>query len=372
MQIHFHQGQDIGNRDEQQDALGNLLLSSEHKLYVLADGMGGPSGGRMASQTAVKAFLDYCQQQAEGVDVADMLMQALQHANRALADGVQQQPALNGMGTTLLAVWVDETRNRYTYLSVGDSPLYRLGQGRLQRINANHALYEDLKKLVAAGEMTQEEADRHPGRHTITSAVMGEAIPFVDTGSGSLQPGELLLLASDGVESLSDDEIAQVLSVSGSLEQKVAQLLQAVRAKRVPHQDNVSVILVAAAEPAAVSTVSPETVAGDRVPTERKTERQTMAAQTAVPPAAASRRRWPSLLVGIVLGIVAGMIVLVGWPQRQGAEPQPVTPPAASVPAMSLPGPDLVPVPASAAAAASAASSVPAPASAPRSASAAD
>ena len=85
MQINFYQGQHIGQREEQQDALGNLVLSPRHKLYVLADGMGGQHGGQIAGKTVVAAFLGYFQQ--HGLHEAEQdLRQALQQANQALAD----------------------------------------------------------------------------------------------------------------------------------------------------------------------------------------------------------------------------------------------------------------------------------------------
>lgn len=248
MQINFYQAQAIGCRDEQQDALGNLVLTPQQKLYVLADGMGGQTGGQTASSTVVNAFLAYFQQHGGSGTEAD-LQHALQAANRAVAAVLQQRPELNGMGTTVIAVVVDEAHNRYRYISVGDSPLYVLRHGRLQRINANHAFAEDLKKMVASGEMSAAEAECHPARHAVTSAITGGDIAHIDCQSGSLAPGDKLLLASDGVQTLNDAEIENTLNtVAGNLEAQTNGLLAVVAAKQHPHQDNVSLLLIQAAD----------------------------------------------------------------------------------------------------------------------------
>lgn len=329
MQINFYQAQHIGQREEQQDSLGNLVLSPQHKLYVLADGMGGQRGGQIAGKTVVAAFLNYFQQ--HGLHEAEQdLHQALQQANQALADTLSRQPDLEGMGTTVIAVVVNETDNRYSYISVGDSPLYSYNQGSLCRINANHAFAEDLKRMVAAGEISSEAAERHPARHAVTSAVMGKDIAHIDCASGTLAPGELLLLASDGVQTLSDEEIGQTLAAaSGSLEDKVNALLAVVQAKQHPHQDNTSLILVqAAAEQAAPTTQihSPPT----QTPTTEKTKPATQVSGSPQPVQKASGFPTKSLIIGFVLGAL-----LVGiWWFTSDHSTQPM-PPTDNIPAAS-------------------------------------
>jgi len=247
MQPDSHQAQHIGRREEQQDALGNLVLAPRHTLYVLADGMGGQQGGQTAARAVVAAILDHFHRQNPPADsraAENQLHAALSAANQALARILQSHPELDGMGSTLIALIADENTGTYSYISVGDSPLYLLENGRLRRINANHAFAEDLKRMIAAGEITAEEAERHPARHAVTSAVTGKDIAHTDCRSGSLNPGDTLLLASDGVQTLSDREIEDTLNAAADPEAQAQALISVVLAKQNPHQDNTSLILV--------------------------------------------------------------------------------------------------------------------------------
>ncbi|OAM34024.1 serine/threonine protein phosphatase [Eikenella sp. NML96-A-049] len=309
MQINFHQSQYIGQREEQQDALGNLVLSPQHKLYVLADGMGGQRGGQIAAKTVVAAFLDYFQQY--GLHEAEQdLRRALHQANQTLSDTLRRQPKLEGMGTTVIAVVVDETDNRYSYISVGDSPLYTYGQGSLRRINANHAFAEDLKRMIAAGEISSEAADRHPARHAVTSAVMGKDIAHIDCSSGTLSPGELLLLASDGVQTLSDEEIEQTLiAASGSLEDKVNTLLALVQAKRHPHQDNTSLLLVQATAKQTSPATQVHDLSTQSLPATGESTLSTRISGS-LPPAP-STSSFPAK--GLIIGFILGVLLVGTW-----------------------------------------------------------
>lgn len=334
MQINFYQGQHIGQREEQQDALGNLVLSPQHKLYVLADGMGGQHGGQIAGKTVVAAFLGYFQQ--HGLHEAEQdLHQALQQANQALADTLRRQPELEGMGTTVIAVVVDETDNCYSYISVGDSPLYSYNQGSLRRINANHAFAEDLKRMIAAGEISSEAAERHPARHAVTSAVMGKDIAHIDCASGTLAPGELLLLASDGVQTLSDEEIGQTLAAaSGSLEDKVNALLTVVQARQHPHQDNTSLILVQASAEQAASATQVRSLPTQTLPSN---ESASTARISGTPPSALPTPRSPTR--GLIIGFILGALLVGTWWLTSDRAALPMPPnediPAASAPMMA-------------------------------------
>ncbi|MFC2613523.1 MAG: PP2C family protein-serine/threonine phosphatase [Eikenella corrodens] len=334
MQINFYQGQHIGQREEQQDALGNLVLSSQHKLYVLADGMGGQHGGQIAGKTVVAAFLGYFQQ--HGLREAEQdLRQALQQANQALADTLRRQPELEGMGTTVIAVVVDETDNRYSYISVGDSPLYSYNQGSLRRINANHAFAEDLKRMIAAGEISSEAAERHPARHAVTSAVMGKDIAHIDCASGTLAPGELLLLASDGVQTLSDEEIGQALAAaSDSLEDKVNALLAVVQAKQYPHQDNTSLILVQASAEQAASATQVRSLPTQSLPANESAPTTRISGS---PPSALPAPGFP--IKGLIIGFILGALLVGTWWFTSDRAALPMPPnediPAASAPMMA-------------------------------------
>ncbi len=251
MEANFYDGSIIGGREEQQDHKTNLILSERYRLYVLADGMGGQRAGGLAAATVCTAFREHLQAQPRDLDMSDppeLLRQGMEQGNRALGDILRAQPELQGMGTTLVAVLMDEATNAFSFISVGDSPLFCLRDGRLVRINANHAYREYLDSQVRDGAMTVEEAADHPNRHAVTSALMGGRIEEVDEKSDRLLPGELLLMASDGIHTLSDQEIEDILKREGrDVEKAVTALLDAVKAHKAPYQDNTTLILIQSA-----------------------------------------------------------------------------------------------------------------------------
>lgn len=249
--IHAHALQIIGSRESQQDSVGNLNLSHHRQLFVLADGMGGHQGGEIASQTIVQTFLAYFSHPIEDEPASEALHTALVRSNSALQQIITQQPELTGMGSTLLAVLINDLTGQFDYISVGDSPLYHhSATGSLKRINANHSFANDLANMVNAGVISAEEAHTHPQRHAITSAVTGSQIAKIDQNSGSLQHGERLLLASDGVHTLPDTQIGELM-VNAPVSTSTAALLHAVQAQQLPYQDNTSVILLEYADHAA-------------------------------------------------------------------------------------------------------------------------
>lgn len=323
MQPDFHQAQHIGRREEQQDALGNLVLAPRHTLYVLADGMGGQQGGQTAARAVVAAILDHFHRQNPPADsraAENQLHAALNAANQALARILQNHPELDGMGSTLIALIADENTGTYSYISVGDSPLYLLENGRLRRINANHAFAEDLKRMIAAGEITAEEAERHPARHAVTSAVTGKDIAHTDCRSGSLNPGDTLLLASDGVQTLSDREIEDTLNAAADPEAQAQALISVVLAKQNPHQDNTSLILVR--HPADPSAPATQTLPTQAAPADRQPENGEQR-----PPAKSSLK---GVFVGFLLGalLIGGLVYHLTRPSEET-----VPSPAASEPA---------------------------------------
>lgn len=244
--IHFHAHQIIGKRSMQQDCIAPFHLPHYGQLFVLADGMGGHEAGEVASQTVVQTFLDYFANLIEGELIADALQTALYRANEALYDLTMQHSHWQGMGTTLLAVCVNQDTGQFDYISVGDSPLYHydVASGSLKRINANHAFLEQLAQMVANGEISQTEAEQHPKRHAITSALTGSTIAQIDQASGSLKHGERLLLASDGIHTIGDGEIQAILDNQWSLADANIALFHAIEACQHQYQDNTSCIWI--------------------------------------------------------------------------------------------------------------------------------
>lgn len=276
----------IGARDVQQDAMAQMRVSADCQLFVLADGMGGHRAGEVASQTTVNTFLAYFAHPIEHESPSDALHTALLRANAALQSLIFQHPEWQGMGTTLLAVLLRDN-GHFDYISVGDSPLYRLHSGSLKRINANHAFAAQLQQMVAAGTISAADAAQHPQRHAITSAIMGSTIAHIDQNSGSLNAGEWLILASDGIQTLSEEEM-QTLPPQPDI------WLNALADKNLPHQDNASVMMLQYQPTREIE--SPDTLIPNHFRLPEKNSPQKM------------------ILLGMILAILLGLMVLaITW-----------------------------------------------------------
>ena len=220
-------GQHQGARPYQEDSWAVRTLGDGSVLAVVADGMGGHAGGAVASQVAVEAFVHAIEQ---GGGLAD----GLQEANAAVGRTAAGKSELAGMGATLVAAQVrgDEVR----WISVGDSPFFLVSSGSIERLNADHSMAPQIDALVKRGVLTADEAEHHPGRHTLREAVMGQPLSLIDKGSRKLGPDVKLLLCSDGVQSLSEAEIA------ASAIKPVDGVIKAVLDAAKEHQDNITVI----------------------------------------------------------------------------------------------------------------------------------
>lgn len=219
-------------------------------LMILADGMGGAAGGAIASHTAVEIF-------SRDFPILDGTAGArfracLEAATASLHRQESADARLRGMGTTVVAALYDG--RSIEWLSVGDSPMWLFADGALVRLNADHSMAPVLEALVRAGELTPDGARRDRRRNMLRSAVTGRAADMVDCGHRPcrLGPGGFLLIASDGIETLAEDRIAQELGAAkGSAEAAADGLLSAVRAAAGPYQDNVTIMLLAGAGGAA-------------------------------------------------------------------------------------------------------------------------
>jgi protein phosphatase len=216
-----------GARAYQEDSWALRTLADDAVLAVLADGMGGHVGGATASRLAVGGFVMAMESDANPAE-------ALDAANRAIGAAVVRDPKLEGMGATLVGAVVRAAEVHW--ISVGDSPLFLLSNGRLERLNADHSMVPQIEALVARGIISAEEAAQHPGRHTLRDAVMGQALTLIDQGRRPLVPGDQLLVCSDGVLTL--DAAAIMRAANGP----VRSLIDAVLAAGEPRQDNVTII----------------------------------------------------------------------------------------------------------------------------------
>lgn len=239
----------LGRRENQEDGfrieLQNDADPGSDILMVLADGMGGHAAGEVASRVALDAFMAHFL--ADGATrPLDRLKASLHKANEAIAAQVARAPELAGMGCTLVGCL--KLNDGLAWVSVGDSLLMRMRAGALQRLNADHSVYGELMNLARQGRLSVEEAERHPQRHALRSAVMGTDMPLVDLGQADFAAGDVVLLASDGIETLDEAQIARVLDElrDGGAEAICERLLAAVEGAGRRNQDNTTVIALRA------------------------------------------------------------------------------------------------------------------------------
>lgn len=240
------EGMAQGERSRQEDDYGVFELPPELEagdlLLVLADGMGGERGGARASALAVRVFVE-TYDMASAATIPDRLGRTLARVNQRMAKEIATDPrGLDGMGCTLLAVVL--TEEGLYWLSVGDSPLWLWRRGQLQRLNQDHAYRSVLAHQVSMGEISAADAARHPDRNALVSAITGDEPELVDLPQRAfaLERGDQILLASDGVLTLSEAEIAAVLAGVQAGQSPCQPLLAAVAERQRLHQDNITVL----------------------------------------------------------------------------------------------------------------------------------
>jgi PPM family protein phosphatase len=213
-------------------------------LAVLADGMGGHAGGALASRLACDAFIDAFVR-GDGASV-ERLQAALSSSNAALAEKIQENPHLMGMGSTLVGAHFSAAGLHW--VSVGDSPLYLFRRGELALLNEDHSLAPEIDKLAAAGKLTWDMAKADPRRHFLRSAVTGEDIELIDRSERalSLTVGDIVILASDGIHTLDTDAVVGVITrcAPGGVDDLAKAMVQSVLDAKQPHQDNTTVVVV--------------------------------------------------------------------------------------------------------------------------------
>jgi protein phosphatase len=203
-------------------------------LYAVADGLGGHEAGEVASRVAVESLAEG----APDTNDAPGLGRAVESANDAVLDAADQGLGREGMGTTLTAAVVRGTR--ITLAHVGDSRAYLLHEGTLSRITEDHSVVAD---MVRSGTISEEEARVHPSRSVITRALGSDEDMRADTRDIVAHPGDVLLLATDGLHGmLPDSEIAGILDAAADPASAAKALVDAANA--AGGSDNVTVVVV--------------------------------------------------------------------------------------------------------------------------------
>jgi len=201
--------------------------SSDRVVLIVADGMGGHVAGEVASRIAINAAA------SSGLSAGDRVAAA----NRAIREEVAREPSLEGMGTTMTLLTVEDGVANLAH--VGDSRAYMSRDGELTQISDDHNVAAE---YVAMGQLSAEEATSHPQRHMLTRTLGLSRFVSIDEISIDLMPGDRLLLCSDGLtEMVPDNVIAKALG-DGAPEEVAWELVEL--ANDAGGVDNISVVVL--------------------------------------------------------------------------------------------------------------------------------
>jgi protein phosphatase len=245
-----HGQSDVGRiRQNNEDNFG---IDRELGLFIVADGMGGHAAGEVASRMAIELTMDYIRRTAESDEpyltgfntkysrAGNRLNSAIILANQVISDTASSRQEWQGMGTTLVAAWLgDPDRSRLTIAHVGDSRGYLLRYGELRQLTTDHSLVEE---QIREGLISREEAQNSLNRNMITRALGYRERVNPDIIELALDPGDKLLLCSDGLNTmLTDQEIHRIIMLNGNIAKACAQLINAANDKG--GRDNTTIIL---------------------------------------------------------------------------------------------------------------------------------
>jgi len=198
----------------------NFYLDNKQGLFIVADGMGGHASGEIASKIAIDVIRDYFKvfkekgvpsvgkYQEEYSELTNHMSSAVSLANKAIYEAAESNSAWRGMGTTVAAAL--QNGNRLSIVHVGDSRVYLIRAGTIEQLTDDHSVvYEQVKREL----LTKEEAQKSEMKHLLTRALGTTADVDVDADELTLAGGDILILCTDGLNSMvSDDDILSVVA----------------------------------------------------------------------------------------------------------------------------------------------------------------
>ncbi|MBR8830226.1 MAG: Protein phosphatase PrpC [Chroococcopsis gigantea SAG 12.99] len=215
-------------------------IDPQKRFFIVADGMGGHAGGEEASQIAVKTIQNYIDTYWHTETSSEELLQAaIKQANDNIIADQYTHPERADMGTTCVLVMF---RNGQSWCAhIGDSRLYRFRDKSLEQITEDHTWVARAMKM---GDLSEEQVKTHPWRHVLFQCLGRKDLRQVDVSPIDIQPGDTLILCSDGLtEEVSDAEITSyLLEENLEREEIVKNLIEA--AKQAGGSDNITVVMV--------------------------------------------------------------------------------------------------------------------------------
>lgn len=275
-------------------------------IFAVADGMGGPKAGEVASGLAAGA-VRFDENGGDGeVQVVDLIREA----NRRVYERSAEDASVSGMGTTMTVAVVGGDGVAIGH--VGDSRAYLARGGQLQQLTDDHSL---VAELVRGGKLSPEEAEHHPQRSVITRALGTDPDVDVDAFTVTPEEGDVFLLCSDGLTTMvSDEAILRVLAEQRDLERAAKELIRL--ANRAGGEDNITVVAFRVTDaqeeaPQLEQTTPMPAVAADDEDTLDESDGVPVVAAPAParePEAGSGRRRW--IVGGVVAVAVVALVVL--------------------------------------------------------------
>ncbi|WP_412462644.1 Stp1/IreP family PP2C-type Ser/Thr phosphatase [Halobacteriovorax sp. RT-2-6] len=236
---------DIGRkRETNQDS---IYVGNSSKLYIVADGMGGHSGGELASTMAIKYIAEKVKElKAASTDISEVLKDSVHFANEKIKNYADEEPSLKGMGTTVVGILFG--KDKASIANVGDSRAYVITQGQIFQLTKDHSV---IQEKINFGIYTRDQAANDPNKNYLSRTVGFESGIEVDLYDYKPSKGDIFLLCSDGLHGkLSDEDILFIINdmikkndeLSHQLIHDCAQTLVR-QANEHGGQDNISVIL---------------------------------------------------------------------------------------------------------------------------------
>jgi serine/threonine protein phosphatase PrpC len=248
--IEAHGRTDVGRRRKINE--DSFLVAPEARLYAVCDGMGGHNAGEVASKMSIETLASFVEKSAVeqeitwpwGIDSnlsfdANRLKTAIKLANARVFQAADNREELTGMGTTVVAVLVDG--DLMTIGSAGDSRCYLVRGGELKQLTRDDSW---VSAALGEGILSSDDVEHHPLRNVITKAVGARDTIDLDVIEHRLQPGDVVMLCSDGLHGLVNDQglAALLVPMPDSLEDATARLVDA--ANEAGGRDNVTVVLL--------------------------------------------------------------------------------------------------------------------------------
>jgi serine/threonine protein phosphatase PrpC len=301
---------DVGMvRAHNEDCCDEFRKSDGCHLLVMADGMGGHQGGATASRTAVETIGEVF----EGSDESSrtMLHEAVVAANRRVYGKAIENDALRGMGTTVVALVLAADGSGWI-AHVGDSRGYRLRQGKIEALTADHSV---VGEMLQQGLLTRDEAAVHPRRNQITRSVGVEAEVEPEISEISTQPGDRFLLCSDGLSGLLDEEEIALVLIGEPPSEAVRILVDEANARGGHDNITVQIAAIGGDVPAAAESQVAEPTGGAGAATSNE-------GKAAHAEERRRRTRRIAALAAMVAGLLAAALLALLFTSTVRVEPQ--------------------------------------------------